>query len=336
MSVNIFKLSYSILKERPILLIFDVTHLCNQRCRMCNIWRPKSDDMSLQEIKDMAKVLADFGICYVFLQGGDPTVRKDLLSIVDIFLDAGIKPTVITNGILLKGEIASGLAGRPCNVAISLDTLNKKTFNMIRGVDAIDTVIDNIKAAAKLKKHGNWALTTTITELASLEDVKALERFANDNGYMYAIRPYIHTTETAGKSDDSLSYKDITRIVEIFQYMQSRARKKNYLASLIYDEHIAYIKGEPQKMCDALCRSMVMSPKGLFAPCIEFTGVSMPLQEMLEQKKIWLERCKECNKRTPCFYNDAREIGILWRKKWKVFLNLPNVVMQMIKYGNFF
>jgi hypothetical protein len=79
-----------------------------------------------------------------------------------------------------------------------------------------------------------------------------------------------------------------------------------------------------------------MTPRGLFSPCIEFTGESDAFEKVFAQKKAWFERCKKCNTRTPCFYNDVREIGILWRKKWRAFFNFPSIVKQMIKYGNFF
>jgi hypothetical protein len=89
-------------------------------------------------------------------------------------------------------------------------------------------------------------------------------------------------------------------------------------------------------MCDALTRSIVMSPKGEFAPCIEFTGESTSLDAVYANKDEWLRRCTECNNKTPCFYNDAREVGILWRKKWSLALAAPQIAVQLLRYGNFF
>jgi hypothetical protein len=153
---------------------------------------------------------------------------------------------------------------------------------------------------------------------------------------MHAVRPYSHTTGVAGKHDDMLAYRDTAPIVAIFEYMRDKTRATNFLASLVYDEHIRYVRGEPQPMCDALTRSIVMSPKGEFSPCIEFTGESAPLEEMYAKKAEWLERCAKCNKNTPCFYNDAREIGILWRRKLRLIPALPRIAAQMLRYGNFF
>jgi cyclic pyranopterin phosphate synthase len=243
-----FSTFVNLVLEKPISVIFDATRLCNERCVMCNIWRTKSDDMTLSQIEEKAEGLKKAGVGYVFIQGGEPTLRSDLTGIVDVFLKNGIKPTIDTNGILLTDRIVEELAGRKCNVAVSLDTLDRETFKYIRGVDQFEAVKANIEnAAAKItKRRGCWAVTTTITELSTIGEIKALESFAAENGFMYAVRPYIYTTGTAGKKDDALAYKNIERIIEMFEYMREKAKENNFLAYLMYGEHIKYLKGEKQ------------------------------------------------------------------------------------------
>jgi MoaA/NifB/PqqE/SkfB family radical SAM enzyme len=315
---------------------------------MCNVWRVKSDDMPLGEIKRAARKLSRAGISYVHLQGGDPTMRKDILEIVDIFNMEKIKPTVITNGVLLKGALAEGLADRHCNVSVSLDTLDKETFEYIRGVDKLETVVENIKKSPKYRK-GNWSIGCTITGLSTLDEIKRLEEFSVKYNFMFAIRPYVHNIGNAGKEDERLVYNDIERAAGIFEYMLNKSRKNNYAASLIYEDGLRYVLrgaaagdnniggGGGFSVCDALRRSIVMTSNGDFSPCLEFTDKASPLDDMLRNKKMWLMRCADCNKISPCFYNCAREIGILWRKKWRVFIHFPEVIKQMMfEYGNFF
>jgi molybdenum cofactor biosynthesis enzyme MoaA len=197
--------------------------------------------MTLDEIKIMAKKFARSGISYVHLHGGDPSMRKDILEIVDIFNAEKIKPTFITNGILLKGALAEELSRRHCNVSVSLDTLDRETFEYIRGVDRLETVVANIENAPKQRK-GNWSIGCTITGLSTLDEIKRLEEFSAKNNFMFAVRPYVHNIGNAGKEDDRLVYKDIGRVVEIFEYMLNRARKNNYIASLIYEEGLRYVR----------------------------------------------------------------------------------------------
>jgi MoaA/NifB/PqqE/SkfB family radical SAM enzyme len=336
LTMKYYRILKNIISQRPILTIFDVTKLCNQRCPMCNIWKTSSQDMDIDLIKEYSADLAKFGVSYVFLQGGEPLMRKDIIDIVDEFILRGIKPTIITNGLLLTEEMGKAIAKRRCNLAISLDSLDQNIYKRMRGVDSLDVVMRNIGVLGKNKKRqGNWSITTTITKLAGLQDIKLIERFAQDNGFMYAIRPYVFVKGVAGKRDDDLIYK-YEDVKEIFDYMLYSSYRNNYLASLIYQEHIRYIQGEKMFSCDAAKYSFVLRGVGLFSPCIEFPDLSFSLGEFGQAGKKHRSTLRNCNRCTPCFYNDAREIGILWRNKFNILANLPRITYQMMRYGNFF
>ncbi len=325
----------NIILKRPILAIYDVTKLCNQRCLMCNIWKTESNDMTLAELEEQIRKLKRFGVRYVFIQGGEPLVRKDIIEVIDLFIRYRLKPTVITNGILLTPEIAGEIAKRRCNLAISIDSMNPALFQKLRGSDKLPVVLENIKQISGLERKGNWSITTTITGLSKFADIKELESFATDHGFMYAIRPYIFVRGVAGRKNDELIYewKDVR---EIFLYMLAKAKQNNFLAYLVYQEHIRYIKGEEMPICDAARYSFLMTETGVKSPCIEFTDYTFELETFGKDKKKFVKELRECNRNTPCFYNDAREIGVLWRKKWTILLNAPRVIRQLIRYGNFF
>ncbi|MCL1843367.1 MAG: radical SAM protein [Defluviitaleaceae bacterium] len=329
----------NVLLKRPILTIFDVTRLCNQRCPMCNIWREKSDDMPTNAILEKIKELKKFGVGYVYLQGGEPTIRKDILQITDMFINHGIKPTIITNGLLLTNEFAEKIAARKCNLSISIDTLKPDVFVKTRGVDKLPIVLENIKNISGIKKRGgNWSMTSTITKLSDLEDIKALREFAHAHGFMYAIRPYIFVTGTAGREEKELFYT-YADVANIFEFMTEKAEKENYLASLIYKKHIAYLQGKPMKPCDAMKRSFLLKENGKISPCIEYTNIELEpggFFKFRKQQKQHAEIFGKCNKESPCFYNDARAIGVLINNAPRIFLNAPRIVKQMLVYGNFF
>jgi len=291
--------------------------------------------MDLEKLETEVKKLSKFGIRYVFIQGGEPLIRKDIIQVIDLFLKYRIKPTVITNGILLTPEIAAEIAKRRCNLAISIDSMDPELFAKLRGVDKLDQVIDNIKKIYRMERKGNWSITTTITGLSRFNDIKKIEEFATEHNFMYAIRPYIFVRGVAGKKNDELMFqwKDVA---EIFLYMAAKAKENNFLAYLVYQEHIRYIKGEGMPMCDAARYSFVMTETGVKSPCIEFTDITFALETFKKDRKTFCKKLEECNRTTPCFYNDAREIGVLWRKKWLILLNAPVIIRQLMQYGNFF
>jgi MoaA/NifB/PqqE/SkfB family radical SAM enzyme len=327
----------NLVRGRPVLAIFDVTKLCNQRCAMCNIWKTRSDDMDLSAIQTALDGLSRFGVRFVFLQGGEPTLRADLIGIVDACVTRGLKPTVISNGVLLDDDLAGAIAERRCNLAISLDTLDRAAYRAIRGVDKLDEVVANITRAARFtrNKRGNWAVTTTVTRHSTLAGVKALEEFAAAGGFMYAARPYVFVRGVAGRENQELK-AERGEAVSIFEYLLERARRRNYLASLIYEEHLRYLRGEPMPPCDALRYSMLLKEDGRLAPCIEFPDRQVSLESFDNDRRALQPLLRGCNADTPCFYNDAREIGVLWRKKWRALWHWPRIVRQLAAYGNFF
>ena len=333
------RIATNLLRGRPILAIFDVTKICNQRCSMCNVWKTKSEDMSLAEIEDKAQQLSRAGVSYVFLQGGEPTLRKDLLDIIDLFLKYGIKPTVISNGMRLTDALAEAISVRRCNLAISIDSLEPAKFARLRGVDKLEKVAGNIKSVAKYTKtrKGNWALTTTVSNMSTLQDVKRIEAFAQEHGFMFAIRPYVTVTGVAGKQDDEMAIaRGNGQCTEIFEYMYARSRQNNFLAGLIYREHLRYLRGEPMDACDALKYSILLQENGRVSPCIEMPHLHVDLTQLGKEQRKHKEVICNCNRDTPCFYNDAREVGILMRNKWSVLLHAPQVVKQLSQYGQFF
>jgi MoaA/NifB/PqqE/SkfB family radical SAM enzyme len=291
--------------------------------------------MNISMIRRCCRNLAKFGVGYVFLQGGEPLIRQDIFDIVDSFILSGIKPTIITNGLLLTEEVGEKIAKRHCNLAVSIDSLDSEVYKKIRGVEGLKVVMQNITSLSNKKHKGNWALTSTITRLTTLQDIKLIEEFALTNGFMYGIRPYVFVNGAAGKLDNDLvyNYEDVN---EIFEYMLAKSRSQNYLASLAYEEHIKYLKGNKMVLCDADTYSFVLKENGLLCPCLELPNLTFTLDKFKQAREKHAQDIKECNKCNPCFYNCAREVGILWRNKWRILFNFPRIAYQLMQYGNFF
>ena len=334
----------NLITKKPILIIFDVTKLCNQTCNMCDIpsrANPKYE-LNMEEISSMLKQLKKFGVGYAFLQGGDPLVRKkDIKEIVLECIKYSIKPTIITNGILLTPDLLTFIANNDCNLSISIDSLDPHTYKEIRGVNTLKKVMNNIELAKDYKRKGNWAITTTITNI-NYKHVAELDEYAEEKGFMYAIRPYTYNLNNASHYDDKLALKDVNPIIEVFEEQIRKDRKRNFLASLVYEEHIRFLKGVDIGRCDAMERSFCLSDVGDYTPCIEhhnkiFSTRFDDLNDNFDSGKRRLKKLvKKCYTETPCSYNDAREIGVIWSNKKRILMNLPHVIKPLIRHNNFF
>ena len=134
-----------------------VTDRCNLRCRYCmpeeGIECTRHEDiLTFEEIIQVAEAGAGIGIRKIKITGGEPLVRKGIVSLVEALKKVpGIQEvTMTTNGVLLK-DMAEGLyrAGLDA-VNISLDTLSPmKYFNITRR-DRLDEVMLGIEKAYQI------------------------------------------------------------------------------------------------------------------------------------------------------------------------------------------
>ena len=69
-------------------LRISVTDRCNYRCVYCMPseglnWVPREDILTYEEIGRIVEVMADMGVQKVRISGGEPTLRSDLITLVE-------------------------------------------------------------------------------------------------------------------------------------------------------------------------------------------------------------------------------------------------------------
>ena len=85
--------------KRPLLAVFQVNLRCNSSCGYCNLpFNVGRYEMSQKEIRAVFAGLYQDGLRLVFLQGGEPLLRRDLLGILQDLHEIGFHITLITNG----------------------------------------------------------------------------------------------------------------------------------------------------------------------------------------------------------------------------------------------
>ena len=135
-------------------LRISVTDRCNLRCRYCmpeeGIQLMKHQDiLSFEEITEVVRVAVSHGIDKFRITGGEPLVRKDIVSLVSQITEIkGVNDlSMTTNGIFLE-ELAQPLKDAGLRrVNISLDTINPVKFSEITRGGDLDSVLRGIKAA---------------------------------------------------------------------------------------------------------------------------------------------------------------------------------------------
>jgi len=145
-------------RHLPDIVQIESTNLCNAKCVFC----PRDEMHRRQGVMDFdlfAKIVdecAALGITHVRVHNyGEPFLDKKLVEKVRYAKEKGIKEVgMISNGSLITEEIAAGMIDAGLDaINISVDAAGKEVFERTRLNLEYDTVINNIRTLARLRKE---------------------------------------------------------------------------------------------------------------------------------------------------------------------------------------
>ncbi|MBQ8264049.1 MAG: GTP 3',8-cyclase MoaA [Oscillospiraceae bacterium] len=135
-------------------LRLSVTERCNLRCRYCmpeeGVCKKRHEDMLTEDEMILAvEAAASLGISKLRITGGEPLVKKNIISICERAAAVeGIKEVCLTtNGILLPQMAKSLRDAGVRRLNISLDTLNPEKYAHITRCGNLDAALKGIEAA---------------------------------------------------------------------------------------------------------------------------------------------------------------------------------------------
>src|SRR2546423_764346 len=175
-------------------LRLSVTDRCNFRCPYCMPreifgrdfeFLRREELLTFEEITRLAQVFAQVGVEKIRLTGGEPLLRRDLESLVDMLAHVkGIRDlTLTTNGSLLTREKAFALKEAGLNrISISLDSLDDAVFRSMNDVNfPVQRVLDAIDAA---NEAGLWPVKIDMVVKRGVNDQSIVDmalRFPRDS-----------------------------------------------------------------------------------------------------------------------------------------------------------
>lgn len=170
-----------------------LTDRCNYRCTYCMpedglAYGPRTEVLTLEEVVRVCEAFARWGVARVRLTGGEPTLRRGLVSLVERLAaipvqqtqaapEATLEVVMTTNGERLA-ELAAPLRRAGLRSAtVSLDSLDPERFARITRRGSLANVLAGIDAAAAA---GLSPLKLNTVAIAGFNDdeLPALARFA--------------------------------------------------------------------------------------------------------------------------------------------------------------
>lgn len=289
----------------PVYAHFGITHRCNLTCKMCGIWRygNKREELSLDEIREMALRMRRLGVVQLSIGGGEPYAVEHLEEAALAFVDAGLNLRVLTNGIG-EGNGRNVVTGRRYldridqtidygvrNFSISLDSLYPKRFDYVCEIEgAWDEAVRTIAHIGR-RLHGTPGALPSINCVVSnlnLEELPDMVRFARDVGFAISFLPVELLTEAKdgvrnwearfirhrpemGLSDGASADRTRARIDRAYDTLvQMKAAGMPILNSTPYLEASRrYLKTGhfPAEGCDAGRLYFSVAPNGQFTIC---------------------------------------------------------------------
>lgn len=299
--------------NKPYGINFAVTDNCNSKCVMCNVWVDKErNELSPQEIHDIFSNKSLSKVRHIGISGGEPTLRKDLVSCVSSILNA--KPDLQSLSITSHGfntsrwrEFAADIAElcrRSCTnltVNISVDGYGQLHDDVRRVTGGFDKVLKTIRI---LKSHNiNIQLQCTISDKNAYGMSQLLE-FAIENKIeiIYRIATEINRLRNTEIHDAfSLSINKASFVADFFRAERLHQQTRSLSRRMYYFSIADYLDGKSSERtfpCMFQSSGVFISSKGIISNCSVSDNSFGDVRSMTLDKLLFSSRSKELLQQT--------------------------------------
>lgn len=180
------RLNRKVIEQRiPVNATLEVSRRCPLECVHCYNNLPMDDagaranELTLDEIRHLLDEMAEAGVLWLCLTGGEIFARHDFLEIYDHAKRNGFLITLFTNGTMITEKIADHLAAhRPFAIEITLYGMTKDTYEELTRVPGS---FDRCMRAIRLLKERNLPLKLkTVAVSINKHQVFEMQRFARE------------------------------------------------------------------------------------------------------------------------------------------------------------
>lgn len=139
-----------VLKSKPRYLTVTLTNKCNLKCKMCYVWKEeyKIKDKVVEQIINLLPYIDT-----VVWLGGEIFLYKSFKKLMDIANKYKVRQSIATNGLLLTENIIKYFLIYNLDLTISIDSINKDTYETIREGAKFETLLEKMEIINKYIKN---------------------------------------------------------------------------------------------------------------------------------------------------------------------------------------
>ena len=264
----------------PLSVHFDITYRCNERCVHCYLDHDDLGEMTTGEIEDVLDQLADAGVFFLALSGGEVLMRRDFFDIVEHARRRLFNVKIKTNGVMIREPEARRLRQLGVEqVQISVYSHRPEVHDGITKLPG--SLRRTIEAIRFLKLQGLKVSMANVLMTANLFDNQGMMSLAKDLGVSYTLDPTI-TPKIDGNTAVLALRAPAAELRRVFQNEELVGNVAEFCAPpAAPDEDV--MDGYP---CSAGHTSCYISPYGDVFPCVQFP---LPSGNLRREKfvEIW-------------------------------------------------
>jgi AdoMet-dependent heme synthase len=268
-------------RASPVTVTFQVTDRCNYDCVHCYQEHTAEAELSTDEIFDILGQLADAGVLFLTLMGGEVFMRPDADAILARAHELGFAIKLLTTGHHIHERRADRLAAlRPLQVDMSLYAASRHIHD---GVTRQAGSWERTCRAARLliERRVPVLLKAPVME-ANAGDLEALATLATDLGASYSFDAKVTGMESGDQEPVGLRMRD-----ETLAGFYRSPRIDEYLATSFADfDPESELRPLDHTPCRAGQQAVSINPQGQVWPC---NALPLPVGDLRRQSfvEIW-------------------------------------------------
>ncbi|MGD8374970.1 MAG: radical SAM protein [Acidobacteriota bacterium] len=263
---------------RPMSAQIELTFACNLDCTFCyNVVDKEQQELSTMEMIDVFRKIADYGVLYLTLTGGEPLARRDFFTLGHAARDMGFALRIYTNAHSIDERRADKIAAiTPLEVETSIHGARPETHDKLTRVPGS---LERLKNAVRLlRERGikvNMKCPVTRWNQDEVVEVKEL----CDSLDSVAVFDTVITPRDDGDTSP-------------LQLQATEEFLRRY-----WSDEMAYLRPDPviaprddasiQAVCGTGRSSFTLDPYGNVFPCVQWRRSLGNLREAGTFEEIW-------------------------------------------------
>jgi GTP 3',8-cyclase len=301
-----------------------VTDRCNFRCQYCMPaeglpWLERDAVLHFEEIERLVALLASMGVTDVRLTGGEPLVRRDFPTLVEMLAPLVEDLSITTNGFLLERDAEALVRAGATRFNVSIDSLQRDRFFEMTRRDALPRVLRGLDILAGFPEAHPIKINAVAMRGFTEDEVLPFARFAREHPYEVRFIEFMPLdADHAWTPDSVLAGAEVRAIIEEHFPLEAEPREAHSTARVYRFADgrgsIGFINPVSEPFCGD-CNRIRLTADGKLRTCLfslNETDLRAPLREGASDDQV-------------------EEIirAAVWRKELKHHVNEPGFIQPI-------